>query len=345
LRIFQNIYCTLFLRCFSRKEDLTSTLIRERLSIVRRAAKYAARERISHVHCHDPLIGYYYHFFSKIYNSTKYWGYTIHSFGRFVKNYVGIHLQKDDLLPLQKMEMKAKTYAQWIISPTASGMYQMAKEMNIDSVPEKCHVVPHAVNVVLESRESARSRLGLSEDDVLLLAVGRLDPMKRFSLLVEAVSLIPAEKRPRIIVLGEGSEKDKLLALAKERGVHNNFEIRVTDTIGTYLSAADMYISVSSTESFGLANCEAVLAGIPSICTNVGAVPELLQDAVIFVDDDKYMIADRIQQLLASDKQRTKLREQTKIISKKWPGAEEIAKKLEDIYLCCNADQENRWQD
>jgi len=324
-------------KSFGKSDVMAFGVINERLTIAQKAAKYAARRNITHVHCHDPLLGFYYNIFAYIYGSTRCWGYTVHSFGRFVKRYIGVDLNNRSLSNLQKMEERAEKKARWIISPTKSGILEMLREFNKNIIPQKWHVVPHVAHAALQNRDNARKKLGLSKEDKLLLAIGRLDPMKRFSLLLEAVALIPESYHLQIIILGEGPEKQLLISFAKKLKLVNKFEIRTTDSIGEYLSAADIYVSVSSTESFGLASCEAVLAEVPSICTNVGAVPELLGNAVILVDDNRHVIAEQIQKLLVSRKQRMKLRRQAKIISKKWSDAETIAKSMENIYLSCNA--------
>ena len=331
----ETLYLKYINKRFSDKNSLVHSLISERISIVRKAAKYVARNDITHVHCHDPLLGYYYNIFSKIYKSTKCWGYTIHSFGRFVKKYVGIEINERNLIFLQNLEKKAEKQAKWVIVPTKSGLNQMAQELKIKYIPKTWHVIPHIVSITLINREEARKNLGIKDNVKLLLAVGRLDKMKRFSLLLEAFYLIPSDESTAIILLGEGPEKVKLLNLAKQLNIIDKFEIRVTDNIGIYLSAANIYVSTSSTESFGLANCEAVMAGVPSICTNVGAVAELLEDAVILVDDNKYKIAKEIENLLYSNELKLKLQKNSKIVSAKWPDAEAIAKKTENIFLAC----------
>ncbi|OQW95021.1 MAG: hypothetical protein BWK79_03810, partial [Beggiatoa sp. IS2] len=50
----------------------------------------------------------------------------------------------------------------------------------------------------------------------------------------------------------------------------------VSDDMGWYYSAADIYVSTSITEAFGLANLEALIMGLPVICTAVGGVPEVV---------------------------------------------------------------------
>ena len=312
-------------------------IISERVSVGWKAAKYAAKNNISHVHCHDPLLAYFYQLSSKIYRSTKCFGYKITAFGQFVKPRLGIRIDKKALQFLQNLEEKAERKAKWVILTTNSGMKQMQKDLKKETIPEHWHLVPNPVTVELYDRNLVRKKLGIAKDEKLLVAVGQLIPLKRFDLLLHSVSLVPSSHRPRIILLGDGPEEQNLNSLSVKLKIENNFEIKTTDNIGEYLSAADIYVSVSSTESFGLANCEAVLAGVPSICTNVGAVSELLGDAVILINDDKHIIAQQIRNLLASKELRSKLKKRSKSITAKWLDSDTIAKKMEDIFVSCKA--------
>src|SRR6185295_10806650 len=61
----------------------------------------------------------------------------------------------------------------------------------------------------------------------LLLAVGRLHAAKGFDLAVEAVGRLAArDVAARLIVVGDGPERDALAALARERGVADRVELR-----------------------------------------------------------------------------------------------------------------------
>lgn len=329
----EKMYLNILKYHFGTNGKMAWSILYERIVVGRRAAKYAAKHGVTHVHCHDPLLGYAYQLFSKFYRSTKCWGYKEPAFGRFAKRRIGIETDDKSLSFLQKLEHKAEINARWVIVPTKSAMNQMMEDMNIRRVPAHWHVVPNFVSVTLKSTSLVRKELGIIKDEKLLLAVGQLIPMRRFSLLLHAISLIPATNQPRVILLGEGPDKQELLNLAKKLNIAGGFEINTTEDIGEYLSAADVYASVSSTEAFGMANCEALLAGVPSVCTANGAVPEVLGNGAILTSSDPEEIANAILKLLTSEKEREKLVEKAASVTAKWPGLEEITTKVEQIFL------------
>jgi glycosyltransferase involved in cell wall biosynthesis len=209
----------------------------------------------------------------------------------------------------------------------------MSRDLAFLTQPSRWHVVPHAVIKPLAyNRIAARKAIDVDENEKLLVAVGQLITLKRFSLLLESIALLPAILRPSVIILGEGEEQHTLQALAEKLDLGSRFEIRVTDNIGQYLSAADIYASVSSTESYGVANCEALLAEVPSVCTAVGAVPEVLGEGALLVSDKPKQIASALAKLLISDKERSMLVAKSKLQTEKWLVPEEIASMLENIY-------------
>lgn len=316
---------------FGKDGELAHYVVSERMIVGWRAAKYASKQAVTHVHCHDAIIGYSYRFFSKIYGATQPWGYTAHDFGRFAKLRLGLYTSDDSLNFLKNREKMAMKKAKWVVFPTMIGMHQFQKELQMDARQQNWYVVPHLVQVNLTARDLARKKIGITSDCKLLIAVGRLVPVKRFDLLLQSVSILPENERPAIIILGEGPEEASLLKQANELGVHD-FEIRVTDDIGDYLSAADVYVSTSSTESFGLANCEAVLAGVPSVCTAVDAVPELLGDAAILTSDDPGEIATAIKSVITDQNLRNDLKKKADKITAGWLTSGQTADRYEKIY-------------
>jgi len=307
-------------------------VLKERIVVGQRAAKYASQKRFTHVHCHDPLLAYSFGFFATLYGATKNVGYTAHAFGRFVKLRMGIETSVESLHYLQKWEDKMALKAKWVVVPTKVGFEQMRKDLNLKVIPRNWHVVSHSVIKPNGNRLESRKSLRLSEETLLLLAVGQLNAMKRFSLLLESVALLPSELKLHILILGEGEEKQRLYDLAIQLNLKGKLDIRVTDNIGEYLYAADVYVSVSSTESFGMANCEAVLAGIPSVCTRVGAVPELLGACALLVDDKPHEIAAAITKVLSSENHRKEMARKAKKITRLWPSPDDVADQMENIF-------------
>lgn len=322
-------------KLFGNQESFAGKALSERIGVCLKAAKYAAKQKVTHVHCHDPLLGHAYHVFAKFFSATKRWGYTNHAFGRFAKLRMGLKCDESSLAVLRSWEDKAVRQARFVINPAQSGLVQMMQDMNIESMSSNFHVIPHAIAISRHDREQARKLVGIKENERLILAVGQLAPMKRFGLLLRSVAILPLADQLRVIILGEGSEKEMLMGLAKELNIDKYFEIRTTDEIGLYLSAADVYVSVSSTESFGIANCEAVMAGVPAVCTKVDAVPEVLNDSATLTGDDPKEIASAIHLLLTNETLREDLVKNARLVSANWPTGEQTASRYETIYLNC----------
>ena len=333
VKFAEAVYFNTMRRRFGGEGELALAVLMERVHVARAAASNAARLGVTHVHCHDPLLAHAYAFFAPLYGATRRWGYSAHAYGRYVQLRLGMETSSNSLASLQRWENQAARKASWVIAPSHSGMEQMLRDLSFSTRPLHWHMVPHAVAKPSAcDRIAARNALGLGENEKLLVAVGQLIPLKRFSLLLESIALLSAELRPRLLILGEGEEHPALQALAEKLGLASRFEIRTTDNIGQYLGAADIYASVSSTESYGIANCEALLAGIPSVCTAVGAVPEVLGAGALLVGDKPEQIASALAMLLTSSEQRKMLAAKSKLRVAEWLGPEEVASALESIY-------------
>ena len=119
------------------------------------------------------------------------------------------------------------------------------------------------------ARTAVRRRLGIPDDAVTLLALGRLHPMKR---PLETIAAF-AEGAPRdahLLVVGNdcGVSPHDCERMAKERGVAGRVHA-VGPAYGAertgYLDAADAYLSLSHRENFNYAAAEALAAGLPVI--------------------------------------------------------------------------------
>ncbi len=331
----EKIYLKILRLKFGTNDTTAAYIITERIKIGSKAAKYAAINKFTHVHCHDPLLAYAYSQFAGFYFATKSWGYSVPAFGRYAKLRLGITITRNYLKHLQFWEQKAASKAKWVISQTNSGMHEMREDLGIDEIPRTWHVLGNPVKKLFGNRENTRNSLGIRDDQKLLLAIGQLIPLKRFSLLLESVALLPINLRPYILILGEGQEEPALHELAEQLNLTRGFEIRVTDQVGDFLAAADLYVSVSSTESHGNANCEAVLAGVPSICTAVGGMPELIGKGALMVKDDPKEIASAIALLLSSEAECEILKEKARLITGLWNQPEYFAIERERIYSGC----------
>lgn len=155
-----------------------------------------------------------------------------------------------------------------------------------DADATRVRVVPCGVDPVLFSplgRHAARQRIGVGDDERLVLYVGRFAPEKGLERLLRAIAAMPALPRLRLVVVGGEGDADpqtgRMRAVAQSLGVGDRvaFAGRVEHPeLPAYYSAADALALPSAYESFGMVGLEALACGTPVAATRVGAMDELI---------------------------------------------------------------------
>ncbi len=125
----------------------------------------------------------------------------------------------------------------------------------------------------LERTEIARLRQewGVGEDDFLIGGVGRLAHSKGFDLLIQAFLSCNFPKA-RLVIVGEGREKTRLLRLAQGRVHFTGFRADVKDCY----QAFDLFVSPSRSEPLGRVLLEALDAGTPVLASATEGATETL---------------------------------------------------------------------
>jgi len=141
---------------------------------------------------------------------------------------------------------------------------------------EKISVIHNGVpDIQGDSRESARSELGISTDTAALLNAGRFIRDKGQDILVAGFKDIPDI---HLYLAGDPSTSFGREVMKSAEGSANIHFIGYHPDIQRLLPAFDGYISASRRESFGLSLVEASAAGLPVIAADVGGVPEVILD-------------------------------------------------------------------
>ncbi|MEW6183405.1 MAG: glycosyltransferase [Bacillota bacterium] len=132
---------------------------------------------------------------------------------------------------------------------------------------------------VAEERAALRLRLNLPADAAVVGTVARLAPQKGVRLLIQAAALIPPEKRPFFLIVGDGPLRRELEEAAGDFGVADRFIFTGARTdIPRVLGALDLLALPSVTEGLPLILLEAMAASLPVVATAVGGVPEVVVD-------------------------------------------------------------------
>ena len=127
-----------------------------------------------------------------------------------------------------------------------------------------------------ELRTSARRALQLQDQELVVLAAGRLHETKRIDLAIAALAQLD---RAHLLVLGDGPDRSRLQSLAASGRV--TFVGHVDDTL-PYLHAADVFVfpsGVAAREGLPIALLEAWATGLPTVCTEDCGVADLAGEA------------------------------------------------------------------
>jgi len=125
-----------------------------------------------------------------------------------------------------------------------------------------------------------RRRLGLPEDQRLLLSVRRLSPRMGLENLIEAMCLVECQRQDVTMLIGG---KGPLFAELQRR--IDELELQRTRLLGyiddrdlaSYYQVSDLFVMPSVTlEGFGLSTLEALASGVPVLGTPTGGTPEVL---------------------------------------------------------------------
>ena len=129
------------------------------------------------------------------------------------------------------------------------------------------------------SRENVRSELGLT-DEVMVLHCSNLRPVKRIDLLLETAARIRPRESFKLVILA-GDSFEPFIPEVRRLGLEGRVVVRdKVDEIEDYLQAADIGLITSESESFCLTILEAMCFCCPSVATQVGGIPEVVENDI-----------------------------------------------------------------
>jgi L-malate glycosyltransferase len=144
-------------------------------------------------------------------------------------------------------------------------------------------VIPNAVDTTrFYPRDNPQLRLRYAHpDEKLLVHISNFRPVKRIEDVIRIFAKVSEQVGSRLLMVGDGPERHKAFELATELGISGRVSFLGSfPRIEDLLAVCDLFLLPSIKESFGLAALEAMASGVPVIATNIGGIPEVIQDGV-----------------------------------------------------------------
>jgi glycosyltransferase involved in cell wall biosynthesis len=187
--------------------------------------------------------------------------------------------------------------------------------------------------------QTLRSKLGIDISESVLLAVGRLSKEKAHVDLLGAFARLretSPELKCKLLIVGEGPERETLKAAARFRGVQQEviFAGQVTD-VQPFYAAAAVFVLPSHSEGSPNVLLEAMVANLPIVATAVGGVPEILkhnESALLVPAKDQNAMAAAIARVLGEEDLARRLTAQAAALIATRHTPENYVRSLTEIY-------------
>jgi len=184
------------------------------------------------------------------------------------------------------------------------------------------------------SRAETRAELGIG-DEAMILHSSNLRSVKRIDLLLETAARIKPRDSFKLVILA-GGDFSPFEKQVESLGLSNRVIVRTKVTeIEDYLQAADLGLYTSETESFCLSILEAMCFGCPSVATEVGGIPEVVENNVtglLVPFGDIGAMARAVEKLIASPGRRREMGHAAQNRARKLFSAQAIVPQYEALY-------------
>jgi glycosyltransferase involved in cell wall biosynthesis len=166
----------------------------------------------------------------------------------------------------------------------STDLYETCREIGVPD--RKCELLDNGIDTVEYTRgqtsSAAKAVLGLPTTDLLVGGVGRLEAEKGFDVLIRSIHKLTTQGLAvRLVIVGEGSERTKLTALAAELGIADRVHLAGWQSdVRNYFEAMDLFALSSFREGLPNVLLEAMALEVPAVATRIAGIPKLIADQV-----------------------------------------------------------------
>jgi glycosyltransferase involved in cell wall biosynthesis len=157
-------------------------------------------------------------------------------------------------------------------------------------------------------RYQTRQEIGVSDDRLVVLTVGRLCAQKGYSDIVPIVSPIVNEfPNVRFVWAGEGEQRNELVDKIRSYGVEENvLFLGYCSDVSKLLKSADLFLFPTYNEGLPFALLEAMVYGLPVVASDASSIPEIVENkvhGVLFPTGDRAKLLEALRWALRNPEQ------------------------------------------
>jgi len=193
-----------------------------------------------------------------------------------------------------------------------------------------------------------RSAFGFSDKHVISTYVGRLAPEKNLTFLLRAFyGVAMTYDHVRLLLVGDGPDRENLESQVK----HMNLGAKVHFTgmvdykdIPSYMAASDIFVTPSSSETFGLSTVEAMAAGLPALGIDAPGTTDIIEDGItgLIVAEDLAVFTAKLVLLSTNHELRIKMGKQALQASDKYDIQSTTSTLFRQYQLLVNSAQKRK---
>jgi glycosyltransferase involved in cell wall biosynthesis len=171
-----------------------------------------------------------------------------------------------------------------IVAVSDQARASLLSERSID--PRKVSVVRNGIEIAEPAPDALpakRRELGLSGDEIVLVAVGRAAEVKNYPLLIESFARLKkaTAKKVKLLIVGDGPEMPSLRELSARSGHAQDILLPgFRSDVRELLALSQVYILPSKSEGVSVALLEAMSMRLPAVATRVGGNVEVVSEGV-----------------------------------------------------------------
>src|SRR5699024_5297501 len=245
---------------------------------------------------------------------------TVLGFDKTFQRMITYGIEKSDAVTAVSEDLVARTRQQLKIKNHIDVIYNFVNE----SVYYK------------KERDYLREQYNIAADEKVLIHISNFRKVKRIPDIIKTFYKVNQTLATKLLLVGDGPEVKMAYDLVQELQIEEDvLFLGKQKNISDILSIADLKLLMSEQESFGLVILEAMACEVPSIGTNVGGIPEVIQEGrtgyIVDVGDTE-AAANRAIELLSDDIKLERFSKAAKAHVKEAFSSAKIVEEYIDLY-------------